>query len=140
MSGRLCRVAGRDAGESQIEREEFGGVDAGRCEGDGVGEAQARVFGAEGRCSARELAVDRDDGGVDRVEELVDGGLAATLERADHDLGVDAGAQEDPVARGESRPEELDGRHVLCVGGIEEGDQDVGVEGYPGHSPRSSSR
>jgi hypothetical protein len=103
-------------------------------------EAQATVFGSEGGRAAGERAVDRDDGGFDRVEEFVDGGLGAALERADHDLGVDAGAEEDLVAGGEPWPEELDCRVVLGVCGVEEGDQEVGVECYSGHSPRSSSR
>jgi hypothetical protein len=54
------------------------------------------------------------------------------LERADHDLGVEAGAQEELIACGESRPQELGGRRILGVGGVEEGDQDVGAGGEAG--------
>lgn len=105
-----------------------------------VGQAETGVRGAKLCGASRDVAVDGDDVGADRGQEVVDRLVSAAFERVDEDFGVDAGANDDPVPGGKSWSQEVDGALVLVVRCVQERDQNVGVERYRRHSSRRSSR
>ena len=138
--GRLSGRAAVELLKAVVEREEigFGGVRGRKRER--VGQAEAGVRGAKLCGASRDVAVDGDDVGADRGQEVVDRLLAATFERVDEDFGVDAGTNDDPVPGGKSWSQEVDGALVLVVGRVQKPDQNVGVERYRRHSSRRPSR
>lgn len=105
-----------------------------------VGQADTGVRGAKLCGASRDVAVDGDDVGTDRGQEVIDRLGAATFERVDEDFGVDAGANDDPVPGGKSWSQEVDCALVLVVGSVQKRDQNIGVERYRRHSSRRSSR
>lgn len=126
--------------QAAIEGEELRvGGERGR-EREGAGEAQRDVSSPELCGEASERAIDIDDVRVDRGKELIDLRVGAVLQRAHDHLGVDGCRDQHVIACREVRSEQLDGSVMLRVGRIQEPDDDVGVEGYSRHSPRSSSR
>ncbi len=98
------------------------------------------MSGSELRGVASESAIDIDHVRVDRGKELIDLGVGAVLQRPHDHLGVHGRRDQDVITCREVSSEQLDRFVMLRVGRIEEPDDDVSVEGYSRHSPRSSSR
>ena len=98
------------------------------------------MLGAQLCSTPRDGAVDGHDGRSNRLEESVHRCMGSALYWAHHHLGVDAGAHQDLFAHGEPGPQRSDRPLVLAVGGVKERYDNVGIEGYSRHSPRSSSR
>ncbi len=90
--------------------------------------------------SSSESAVDIDHLRADRGEEFVDRGVRTVLQGSDDHLGVHGRRDQNVIAAGEARSKNLDASLMLSVGRIKERDDDVGIECYSRHSPRSSSR
>jgi hypothetical protein len=138
--GLIGTLAVRDPLKASIECEELSvGRECGR-EREGVGKAQRGVPGSELRGEARESAIDVDHARVDRGKELIDLGVGAVLQRPHDHLGVHSCRDQDVITCREVRCEQLDRFVMLRVGRIKEPDDDISVEGYSRHSPRSSSR
>ena len=82
-------------------------------------------------------AVDVDHVHADRGEELVDRGVGAVLQGPDDHLGVHGCRHQNIITAREVRSKDLNRRLVLRVRRVKERDDDVGVERYSPHSPRS---
>jgi hypothetical protein len=66
--------------------------------------------------------------------------LLAGLDRADQDLAVVHRADQPARARGKRVAHDRDGIAVMGVGGVEETDQNIGIEDDYRHPSRTSSR
>lgn len=86
------------------------------------------------------LAIDRQHCRASTVNELIHRVAHTPRERANHDLRIDACADDDLRSAAEQGPEKLHGALMLSVARVQERDHDVGIERYSRHSLRSSSR
>ena len=92
------------------------------------------------RSSSSKRAVDIDHVHADRGEELVDRGVGAVLQWPDDHLGVHRCRDQNIITARKVRSNDLNRSLVLRVRRVKERDDDVGVERYSPHSPRSRSR
>ena len=86
---------------------------------------RAQLSGAAG-----DDAVDRNYSRAHAGDEVVHGLACAELQGPDHHLGVRTRRHRDLLTFGQAASESHDSALVLVIGGIEECDDDVGVEYY----------
>ena len=89
------------------------------------------------RSSSSKRAIDLDYVHADRGEELVDRGVGAVLQRPDDHLGVHRCRDQNIITARKARSKDLNRWSVLRVRRIKERDDDVCIERYSPHSPRS---
>ena len=89
------------------------------------------------RSSSSKRAVDLDHVHADRRQELVDRGVGAVLQGPTDHLGVHGCRDQNIITARKVRSKDLNRSLVLRVRRVKERDDDVGVERYLPHSPRS---
>jgi hypothetical protein len=132
-------LAAGSAAEPLVKRDEIRARHERSRKRERIGQPQRPVTRAQACGSTSKLAVNRDDGGADGIEELIHLRARSTRKRANHHLRIDARANHD-LPCPEARPQKIDSALVLIVACVQERDHDVSVERYSRHSRRSSSR
>ncbi len=125
--------------EALVERKQPSAILDGRGQGECVRQSKRGMLRPQRSGPTRDRSIDRDDPHSGGVDEVLDDLWTTRPQRADENLRVDARADQNGVSD-EMGAERVDGLTVLGVGGLDEADEDIGVERYRSHSSRSASR